>query len=171
MLFSRLVDLVDTIGDGGNSAEIFERWSLAVPKTLGPALFRLLFPEHDVGRRFPPESRLANLLARILRISSLSGYRTSGDGCLGSVVAIALATRPDPRGSGPTLSRVDELLGELAALSPWSHHLVRRKADRTEAEILSELYVDSTPRSAALITQVSLVAQINLVAKISVDHT
>ncbi|KAF8603783.1 hypothetical protein BDV93DRAFT_544423, partial [Ceratobasidium sp. AG-I] len=156
MLFSRLVELVDAVGDGGNSIELFERWSLAVSKDLGPALFRLLFPEHDVARRFPPESRLANLLARILRTPSLRGYKTSGDGCLGSAVADALAARPDPRAPGPTLGHIDKLLSELAALSPWSHHLIRREANRTEAEIISELYSHCTPRSAALVTQIIL---------------
>lgn len=167
MLFSRLVELVDAVGDGGNSIKLFEHWSLAVPKSLGPSVFRLLFPEHDVARRFPPESRLANLLARILRISSLKGYKSNGDGRLGSAIATALAARPDPHGSGPTLSRVDELLSELAALSPWSHHSIRREASRVEAEILHDLYAGCTPRSAALVTQVSSVAQIKSVADIS----
>ncbi|KAG9125141.1 hypothetical protein FRC07_008805 [Ceratobasidium sp. 392] len=155
--FARFVEFVNAVGQGKDSRLLLERWSQGVPKSLGPALFRLLFPELDVARRFSfSEPRLAKALAGILRTPSLgsSVYDIEG-GCLGSSVAAMLATRRG-QGPGPTLRQVDELLSDLAALSPWSHHSVRARRRRTEVDILGELYRSAEPRAAALLTQLIL---------------
>ncbi|KAG9097935.1 hypothetical protein FS749_005081, partial [Ceratobasidium sp. UAMH 11750] len=150
--FARFVELVDAVGQGGDAHRLFERWSLGVPKSLGPTLFRLLFPELDVARRFSfSESRLARVLGSILRIPSLKS-RAHENECLGTSVAALLATRRDS-GSSLTLRRVDELLSELAAISPWSHHSIRAMQKRSEGEILAELYAGVGPLTAALLTQ------------------
>ncbi|KAG8745643.1 hypothetical protein FRC10_007340 [Ceratobasidium sp. 414] len=152
--FARFVEFVDAVSQGRDSRLLFERWTPGVPKSLGPTLFRLLFPELDIARRFSfSEPRLARALGSILRIPDLKSHDTRENGCLGSSVATLLATRRSSSGSGLTLRRVDELLSELAAISPWSHRSVRAMQKRPEGEILAELYADAGPLAAALLTQ------------------
>src|SRR5689334_21867083 len=125
--FARFVEFVDSVAGGKDSRLLFERWVHGVPKSLGPVLFRLLFPELDIARRFSfSEPRLAKVLASVLRIPDFrisEHYRETG--CLGLAVAASLATGSGLDRQGLTLSQVDELLSELAALSPWSHHSIR----------------------------------------------
>ncbi|KAG9104311.1 hypothetical protein FRC06_003819 [Ceratobasidium sp. 370] len=156
--FAQFVEFVEAVSQGRDSRLLFERWAPRVPKSLGPILFRLLFPELDVARRFSfSASRLARVLGGILRIPDLA--TTPEKECLGSSVAALLATRRSSGGSGLTLRRVDELLSELAAISPWSHRSIRAMQKRPERDILAELYADAGPLAAALLTQPSYTAR------------
>ncbi|KAG8692588.1 hypothetical protein FRC09_011098 [Ceratobasidium sp. 395] len=156
--FARFVEFVDTVGQGKDCRLTFERWNQGLPKDLGPAVFRLLFPELDVARRFSfSESRLAKTLATILRTPSLSSFVSNTEsGCLGSSIATVLPARRGPSRPGITLRHVDELLSDLAALSPWSHQSFRARRKRPELDILSELYADAEPQTAAVLTQLIL---------------
>lgn len=91
---------------------ILSRWVAYVRKTFeheaiegsSIAIFRLLFPDMDVNRRYDmQEARLAQHLARIFGVSSNSGGRGSrllrwmadgSSGCLGVEVRVTLAAAP-----------------------------------------------------------------------------
>ncbi|QRV88820.1 ATP-dependent DNA ligase [Ceratobasidium sp. AG-Ba] len=155
--FARFVQLVDAVASANDSRLVFEKWTQEIPRSLGPALFRLLFPELDVARRFSfSEPRLAKAIAVTLRIPCIQVPVSSRDTCLGSAVSAALAGCPSPGRQEPTLGQVDELLSELAALSPWSHHSIRTIQKRSEMNILKDLYSGASPSAGALLTQLIL---------------
>ncbi|KAH7100306.1 hypothetical protein BKA62DRAFT_800909 [Auriculariales sp. MPI-PUGE-AT-0066] len=167
---------------GPNKAHtLLERWIRSVQQhqdvtglqKLGPgnalSFFRLLFPEDDRRRYGIQESTLAELLADTLSVSPLGrgaslrnwAHRDFGKtGCLGHGLQKLLQPMRTKTNSQEQLSLkdVDNLLSELAMLSPFSQLdiLVPSKPTRTRKEIVRHLYRNLSPSEAAVVTQVIL---------------
>ncbi|KZW03301.1 hypothetical protein EXIGLDRAFT_828657 [Exidia glandulosa HHB12029] len=134
------------------------------------AFFRLLFPEDDRRRYSMQETALAQCLVDVLAIPSSgrgAGLVGWGDwsraqakaGCLGLELEAVLQpsfSRLD--GDGLTLRQVDNMLTELAALSPFSQVLAAPLAAprRSRKVIMRDLFIKLTPYEAAVVTQVIL---------------
>ncbi|KDQ19564.1 hypothetical protein BOTBODRAFT_28144 [Botryobasidium botryosum FD-172 SS1] len=144
------------------------------PKT-GVILFRLLFPEEDVRRKYDiQEARLAKLLPEVLGVtadglgargSRLVNWAGGGSlmarsvsGCLGHEVEhIMESTVTPPESNVPTLEEVDSLLDELASHSAYSKSSQdSSKPRRSKKAILRDLYRHLSPWGAACMTQIIL---------------
>lgn len=120
----------------------------------GRILFRLLFPETDIKRRYGlKEHTLTPLLSSILGVDFKSTSH-----CLGQDVYNALTKCPSTstsRTRNISLHRVDELLTELAARCIWSSECVKKKRSRrTKEDILRDLLCGIPAESVAFLTQV-----------------
>ncbi|KAG8965975.1 hypothetical protein FRC03_012710 [Tulasnella sp. 419] len=184
VLFSQFQSLVQAIADiepkptgqskpaSNDTAGVFRRWitslgSSSTPRT-GLIVFRLLFPESDNRRRYDlKETRLAKHLATCLEVPTNEGTRghrlknwteDGSSGCLGDEVRRVMMLSPlvTPVRS-ISLSRVDELLDELALHSPFSE--LRNSSNhqpRPQMAIISDLYSTLNPSGAAVMTQIIL---------------
>ncbi|EGG05477.1 uncharacterized protein MELLADRAFT_107575 [Melampsora larici-populina 98AG31] len=148
-----------------------------LPPRTGAILFRLLFPDKDIRRKYNlQETKLGQHLAHVLKVANQkqaegllrwnqttvnqNGVNVGKDGCLGLEVGKILRktfnTREEPYSL--CLSDVDRLLDELAAKSVWSNlkDCESRKPPRNARLILQDLYDTLSPRQAAYMTQIIL---------------
>ncbi|THU99167.1 DNA ligase/mRNA capping enzyme, partial [Dendrothele bispora CBS 962.96] len=155
--------------------EVFRNWKEALYAKFSPLppgttriIFRLLFPEADTRRRYHmQETGLSLEIMKCFGVNDarLTNWSKDGhSGCLGQEVKNVLEdTLSDSDGwvCNLSLQDVDELLDELASLSPWSHssldtrHSHQRKR-RSRQEILKSLYRPLAPLDAAVVTQIIL---------------
>ncbi|KAJ2919477.1 hypothetical protein MD484_g929, partial [Candolleomyces efflorescens] len=160
--------------DGYPALQIFERWLNALHQKFDPlaegttaAVFRLIFPEEDTKRKYDmQETRLVDILATCHGLESRNFTqwdRLEGSGCLGQEVRTALehVNSNDASYIGPlTITRVDELLSELAALSPFSDASIRdrfpKHTRRNRIEVIRNLYCAMSPEDASYLTQIIL---------------
>ncbi|TIC42210.1 DNA ligase/mRNA capping enzyme [Wallemia mellicola] len=120
----------------------------------GKIIFRLIFPEMDMKRRYGvKEHTLVPLLSSILGVDiPLTSH------CLGIAAYNALSKVPSSsKRTCLSLHRIDELLNELAAKCIWSSDCVKvNKSRRTKDDILRDLFSGLTPESVAFTVQVIL---------------
>ncbi|EIW58323.1 uncharacterized protein TRAVEDRAFT_124375 [Trametes versicolor FP-101664 SS1] len=154
----------------------FKRWLGALRERYAPLpagmttiVFRLLFPEEDVRRKYGlQEIRMAQYLTKILGVSTAAGGRGErlrkwkGEdalGCLGNEVERVMDGRSIASVSSISLCRVDSLLSELAGKCAYSAEVYREgthMSRRSREAILSELYTSLTPAKSAVMTQIIL---------------
>lgn len=159
----------------------FEDWisnlMLPIPPRTGAILFRLLFPEKDIRRKYNlQETKLGQHLAHVLKVSNMKqadgllrwnqavinedGVNVGKDGCLGSEVAKILQNtfHYGEETYSLRLNDVDRLLDELASKSVWSNLKDRetRERPRHARQILEDLFDTLSPRQAAYMTQIIL---------------
>ncbi|KAL0953402.1 hypothetical protein HGRIS_004641 [Hohenbuehelia grisea] len=150
--------------------ELRRRFGVPPPGTTA-AVFRLLFPEDDVHRKYGmQEHRLLRSLADCLGldVSSLAKWATpAGDattspsGCLGIEVRKLLEcghSNPEEI-SSLSILKVDELLNELAAGCAFSDPTIRTGVHyprRRTVVILRDLYRNLPPTDAGFMTQIIL---------------
>ncbi|KAH9818899.1 ATP dependent DNA ligase domain-containing protein [Melampsora americana] len=148
-----------------------------IPDRTGSILFRLIFPEKDIRRKYNlQETKLAQHLVNVFKVSNQKqaerllkwnqtminqdGLNVGQDGCLGLEVNKLLQTLFDSREEtyALSLSDVDRLLDELAAKSVWSNlkDSKVRKPPRNARLILHDLFDTLSPRQAAYMTQIIL---------------
>ncbi|KAH9462629.1 hypothetical protein MJO28_002604 [Puccinia striiformis f. sp. tritici] len=164
------------------AASDFQNWAHQfkwnqIPKQTGKIIFRLLFPDQDIRRKYGlQETRLGSYLGMIFAVSTKSGHRgeplvkwdsvqedeqgieRGKPGCLGLELQKIIQDLPRDDTESPTLAVVDRLLDELAVLSNWSNigkHPFR-KPYRRPTFILQDLYQSLSPREAAYMTQIIL---------------
>ncbi|KZT18333.1 DNA ligase/mRNA capping enzyme [Neolentinus lepideus HHB14362 ss-1] len=152
--------------------EIFRHWVAQlkaghghVPAGATSVVFRLLFPEEDVCRKYElQETKLAQYLVKIFASAPTSAKQRlihwnseSSKGCLGIVVK---DTQDEDAVPQPTLKDLDALLSELASTSAYSARSNRsnqpKSRRRPRFEILSSIYSRLTPSAASFITQIIL---------------
>ncbi|KAI0051858.1 hypothetical protein FA95DRAFT_1533769 [Auriscalpium vulgare] len=144
-----------------------------LPSDTAGIILNLLFPEHDIERKFQfKEQTLGLTLSKALAVSTAPGHRghvlkswnkETAMGCFGAEVHLILR---DTKGesqdaTGPTLRQINDLLTELASRCAWSDQSVRSIATlgphpRSREAILRELYSSLRPLEAAFITQIIL---------------
>ncbi|KAI0831933.1 hypothetical protein BC628DRAFT_1350625 [Trametes gibbosa] len=152
----------------------FKRWAGALheryvlPSRGTATIFRLLFPEEDVRRKYGmQETRLAQYLTKILGVSSTSHLRgqrlrkwkgEDASGCLGNEVETVMAGSSSIYGSCISMTRLDSLLAELAGTCAFSADATRYVSTtrRSKEVILAELYATLTPSECAVVTQIIL---------------
>ncbi|KAI9062683.1 hypothetical protein FKP32DRAFT_1652628 [Trametes sanguinea] len=154
----------------------FKRWLTALRESYAPlpagttaAVFRLLFPEEDVHRKYGmQEARLAEYIAKIIGVSSSSHGRGErlrnwkGEdmlGCLGYEVETVMAGSSTAHTSKLSLQAVDALLSELAATCAFSADAVRKPKEgfrRSREAIMSDIYSSLTPFECSVVTQIIL---------------
>ncbi|KAF8625598.1 hypothetical protein AX15_005289 [Amanita polypyramis BW_CC] len=153
--------------------QVFYHWLEELRRrfTLSPGttrtIFRLLFPEEDVRRKYGmQEKRLCFHLAQCLGVPNDELLRWStrdGSGCLGQEVQRVLSTRSntvnyqDP--VGPlSISDVDSLLDELALASEYPAAALHFKtpAPRNRHIVLRHLYCSLSPFDSSYVTQIIL---------------
>ncbi|KAA1470337.1 hypothetical protein DENSPDRAFT_797606 [Dentipellis sp. KUC8613] len=157
---------------------IFEDWIAqlqqlypSAPPGMGSVIFRLLFPEEDIQRRYQlQEKLLGRTLCIVLNKSNESIYGHTLKtwnaehtlGCLGDAVRRVLqCTAQNNDKIGPlSVFEIDSLLTELASLCAFSDVSVRQlpvaTAPRSRADILRTLYNGLPPLDAAFLTQIIL---------------
>ncbi|KAA1122412.1 hypothetical protein PGTUg99_037495 [Puccinia graminis f. sp. tritici] len=171
-----------TYDSADKAAKDFETWinhlSWPVPKHTGKILFRLLFPDHDVRRKYDiREKKLAGFFRMIFHVSTGPGQRgemlklwdsatedqdgiqTGKAGCLGLELQKILEDVQVGQTGSLKLSVVDRLLEELAARSKWSnlgYHIPQDHSHRSATAILYDLYAPLSPRESAYMTQIIL---------------
>ena len=159
----------------------FKRWVSALRERYSPLppdttaiVFRLLFPEEDVKRKYDlKEPRLAKYLVKILGVSSethgrgerLKNWKEEDSmGCLGDEVRTVMLGTAHSQNSttAMTIAQVDALLTELAAKSAWSASGVHASSAtagsprRSRQAILTALYHGLSPHEGAVVTQIIL---------------
>ncbi|KAI9618950.1 hypothetical protein H4Q26_012207 [Puccinia striiformis f. sp. tritici PST-130] len=171
-----------TYDTSNKAASDFQNWVHQfkwnqIPKQTGKIIFRLLFPDQDIRRKYGlQESRLGSYLGMIFAVSTKSGHRgeplvkwdsvqedeqgieRGKPGCLGLELQKIIQDLPRDDTESPTLAVVDRLLDELAVLSNWSNigkHPFR-KPYRRPTFIFQDLYQSLSPREAAYMTQIIL---------------
>ncbi|RPD64481.1 hypothetical protein L226DRAFT_545021 [Lentinus tigrinus ALCF2SS1-7] len=150
-----------------------ERYSPLPPDTTA-IVFRLLFPDEDVKRKYGlQETRLAQHLVKILGVSSATQCRgerlrnwqqEDTMGCLGDEVKDVMLGTAHSQAStvAVTIAQVDALLTELAAKSAYSHSAVHASFSATNSPrrsreaILTTLYHSLSPNECAVVTQIIL---------------
>ncbi|KZT07561.1 uncharacterized protein LAESUDRAFT_115651 [Laetiporus sulphureus 93-53] len=155
-------------------AELHRRYAPLPPGTAA-IVFRLLFPEEDVRRKYGlQETRLAQSISKVLGISKNTGARGNGlvnwdgdnsIGCLGLEVQKILEESSTITEGTLSIAKVDALLSELAATCAFSSPSVRRPhssvADssalpRPKSNVLRALYTALSPVEAGVVTQIIL---------------
>ncbi|OSD05314.1 hypothetical protein PYCCODRAFT_1385066 [Trametes coccinea BRFM310] len=154
----------------------FKRWLTTLRERYTPlppgttaTIFRLLFPEEDVHRKYGmQEARLAEYIAKIIGVSSASHGRGErlrkwkGEdslGCLGYEVETVMASSSTAYTGTLSLGAVDVLLSELAAACAFSADAVRQSRSgsrRSREAIISEIYTSLAPFECSVVTQVIL---------------
>ncbi|KAH8093745.1 hypothetical protein BXZ70DRAFT_949037 [Cristinia sonorae] len=131
-------------------------------------IFRLLFPEEDVVRKYGmQETTLARYLADILRVSTSSDGRgqnlvnwnaATATGCLGSEVETVMQLGEHDRDSSVTVHEIDRLLTELAATCAYSSAYIRSAVaePRSKREVLIILFCSLSSDEAAFLVQIIL---------------
>ncbi|TFY72020.1 hypothetical protein EVG20_g1000 [Dentipellis fragilis] len=158
---------------------IFEDWIVqlqqlypSISPGTGSAIFRLLFPEEDIQRKYQlQEKLLGRTLCTVFDKSKESIYAHTLKnwnaehtlGCLGDEVRRVLecTTQNNDEEVGPlSIFEIDALLTELASLCAFSDASVRQlpvaTAPRSRADILRALYNGLPPLDAAFLTQIIL---------------
>ncbi|KAK0202881.1 hypothetical protein DFS33DRAFT_1385236 [Desarmillaria ectypa] len=130
-------------------------------------IFRLLFPEEDVRRKYDmQEKRLAQALGNALATSDprlLKWDQVGASGCLGAEVRHVMdqiSTIDPEQPSRLTIDEADMFLDELAALSAYSDSSVRSKypsaVRRKRNHIIREVYSTLSAVDASFLTQIIL---------------
>ncbi|KAI5825154.1 DNA ligase/mRNA capping enzyme [Schizophyllum commune Tattone D] len=129
-------------------------------------IFCLLFPELDTYRKYHlKEAKLAQAVVQAVSSSHtcLNDWKESGSsGCLGREITEALELKSTnlEEASRLTVHDIDDLLDELASLSPNSdasiHTKYPRDMRRTRQEILSALFRRLNPSDAGILAQIIL---------------
>ncbi|KAK0446631.1 hypothetical protein EV421DRAFT_1901481 [Armillaria borealis] len=130
-------------------------------------IFRLLFPEEDVRRKYDmQEKRLAQALGDALATSDPRLFKWDQDGasgCLGAEVRHVMektSTIDPERPSRLTIDEADKFLDELAAISAYSDSSVRSKYPskmrRRRNHIIREAYSTLSAVDASFFTQIIL---------------
>ncbi|SJL03675.1 uncharacterized protein ARMOST_07032 [Armillaria ostoyae] len=130
-------------------------------------IFRLLFPEEDVRRKYDmQEKRLAQALGDALATSDPRLFKWDQDGasgCLGAEVRHVMektSTIDPERPSRLTIDQADKFLDELAAISAYSDSSVRSKYPskmrRRRNHIIREAYSTLSAVDASFFTQIIL---------------
>ncbi|KAK0488845.1 hypothetical protein IW261DRAFT_376205 [Armillaria novae-zelandiae] len=127
-------------------------------------IFRLLFPEEDVRRKYDmQEKRLAQALGDALATSDPRLFKWDQDGasgCLGAEVRHVMkkiCTIDQEQPSRLTINEADKFLDELAAISAYSDSSVRSKYPRrTRSHIIREVYSTLSAVDASFFTQIIL---------------
>ncbi|KAL1752772.1 hypothetical protein FB107DRAFT_292876 [Schizophyllum commune] len=128
-------------------------------------IFCLLFPELDTYRKYHlKEAKLAQAVAQVISSSHtcLDDWKESGSsGCLGREITKALEQKSTANeASRLSIHDIDDLLDELASLSPNSdasiHTKYPRDMRRTRQEILRALFRRLNPSDAGILAQIIL---------------
>ncbi|KAK0218025.1 hypothetical protein IW262DRAFT_1463334 [Armillaria fumosa] len=127
-------------------------------------IFRLLFPEEDVRRKYDiQEKRLAQALGDALATSDPRLFKWDQDGasgCLGAEARHVMektSTIDPEQPSRLTIDEADKFLDELAAISAYSDSSVRSKYPRrTRSHIIREAYSTLSAVDASFFTQIIL---------------
>ncbi|KAI4517642.1 DNA ligase/mRNA capping enzyme, partial [Schizophyllum commune Loenen D] len=127
-------------------------------------IFCLLFPELDTYRKYHlKEAKLAQAVVQAVSSSHtcLNDWKESGSsGCLGREITEALELKSTASTLRLTVHDIDDLLDELASLSPNSdasiHTKYPRDMRRTRQEILSALFRRLNPSDAGILAQIIL---------------
>ncbi|KAK0188852.1 hypothetical protein F5146DRAFT_1140422 [Armillaria mellea] len=127
-------------------------------------IFRLLFPEEDVRRKYDmQEKRLAQALGDALATSDPRLFNWDQDGasgCLGAEVRHVMektSTIDPEQPSRLTIDEADKFLDELAAISAYSNSSVRSKYPRRRrSHIIREVYSTLSAVDASFFTQIIL---------------
>ncbi|CCM02607.1 uncharacterized protein FIBRA_04710 [Fibroporia radiculosa] len=145
-----------------------------LPVGMTGVLFRLLFPDQDVRRKYGlQETTLSRQLAEVFAVSTrldgrghnLIAWKDEATaGCLGMEVQKVLSEiTPDAQDMEGTLSmvEVDNLLTELALTCAFSgpsvqNFIARAAPSRSKFSILRALYTRLSPVEASIITQIIL---------------
>ncbi|PLW58699.1 hypothetical protein PCANC_00264 [Puccinia coronata f. sp. avenae] len=160
------------------AAEEFLKWAdnlrWPVPRNTGKTLFRLLFPDHDVRRKYDlQEPKLAKQLSWIhdapgkgrelllnwkSTTEDQNGIETGKAGCLGLELESIRNEMDIGNPRSLKLSDLDLLLDELALSSRWSNIGTHsfRKPYRRPSTVLRDIYARVSPRESAYITQIIL---------------
>ncbi|KIM90611.1 hypothetical protein PILCRDRAFT_1874 [Piloderma croceum F 1598] len=150
-------------------SELQSRYS-PLPRGATAAVFLLLFPEEDTRRKYDmQETRLAQELAKCFGLTmggrGESLRRWDGEatlGCLGTEVMRVLdeaSSDMDDQTSPLTIAEVDALLDELASMSAFTDHSLRKHrsaAPRKRQAILSDLFKSMPALDASFLTQIIL---------------
>ena len=186
LLFDRLSSIKPKQPGGQPSTskspiEIFRHWLSALDKPThyhGLLLFRLIFPQFDIRRRYGlKESLLARELPKALSFSTRSldhwnkkisldtseyiDAKKSRAGCLGNTLEAILKTRR-VNSASPSLplELLDALLDELASHCEYSctaiHSNASTKPRRTRKTILAALFEPLGAREASYLVQIIL---------------
>ncbi|KAK0501203.1 hypothetical protein EDD18DRAFT_1347295 [Armillaria luteobubalina] len=134
------------------------------PKGTTATIFRLLFPEEDVRRKYDmQEKRLAQALRDALATSDPRLFKWDQDGasgCLGAEVRHVMektSTIDPEQPSRLTIDEADKFLDEMAAISAYSDSSVRSKYPRrTRSHIIREAYSTLSAVDASFFTQIIL---------------
>ncbi|KAI0313273.1 hypothetical protein OF83DRAFT_1142144 [Amylostereum chailletii] len=136
-------------------------------------IFRFLFPEQDVARKYGlQETMLGRHLSSIFVISTAAGHRgaflkhwkdEAATGCLGSELRAVLSdvsSESQGRIGQLTIHEVNDFLTELAALNAFSSRSVRSSfhnaPKRTQRAILSDLFLSLPVTDAGFLAQIIL---------------
>ncbi|KAG7443683.1 uncharacterized protein BT62DRAFT_325260 [Guyanagaster necrorhizus] len=130
-------------------------------------VFRLLFPDEDVRRKYDmQEKQLAQALRDALATSNprlLKWDQDGASGCLGAEVRQVMdqtSTIDPEEPSRLTIDEADMFLDELAAISVYSHDSVRSKYPsairRKRNHIIREIYSTLSAVDASFLTQIIL---------------
>lgn len=188
LLFER-ISQIKPVGKGqtdataaSQSLHVFKQWLLALSDAStrdGIVLFRLIFPEHDISRRYGlKETLLARELPKALSFSSnaLACWRDPSDanvmhedidvtkrksGCFGHHLEAVLDPGKDfSMENAPSLDihSLDILLNELASHCEYSCDEVRaaHPARRSRSNILLDLFSPLSARESAYLVQIIL---------------
>ncbi|TFK51622.1 DNA ligase/mRNA capping enzyme [Heliocybe sulcata] len=159
--------------------EIFRRWVAELTDDQGRApanatavVFRSLFPEEDVCRKYElQESRLAQYLIKIFasapraardRLANWDAQSTKG--CLGTVIEDVMQSMSDTQDFAQqdqiSLQDLDTFLTELASTSAYSSSAIRanhpKSHRRPRLDMLTSIYSCLTPSAASFVTQIIL---------------
>ncbi|KAF8343411.1 hypothetical protein F5887DRAFT_1062181 [Amanita rubescens] len=159
--------------------ELRRRFTL-LPAGTTRSVFRLLFPEEDVQRKYGMQEKLlCTHLAQCtsVPIEELRRWDVEGfSGCLGQEFQKALLTRSSTEDqsieSPLSISDVDNLLDELASTSEYSAFSLRSNnpTPRTPQTILRQLYRSLSPSDASFVTQIILKDLRPLLYPLPSDH-
>ncbi|KAF8325927.1 hypothetical protein F5887DRAFT_1065164 [Amanita rubescens] len=156
--------------------ELRRRFTL-LPAGTTRSVFRLLFPEEDVQRKYGMQEKLlCTHLAQCtsVPIEELRRWDVEGfSGCLGQEFQKALLTRSSTSIESPlSISDVDNLLDELASTSEYSAFSLRSNnpTPRTPQTILRQLYRSLSPSDASFVTQIILKDLRPLLYPLPSDH-
>ncbi|KAI0955281.1 hypothetical protein AcW1_006907 [Taiwanofungus camphoratus] len=147
------------------------RLYVPLPPDTTAIVFRLLFPDEDVRRKYGmKETRLARHLAEIYAVSTSANGRgerllkwkgEDTPGCLGLEVRNILEANITVNENIMSIAQVDALLTELASTCAFSASAVRHSSSGKDANrpahiILRDLYTPLTPDEACIVTQIIL---------------
>ncbi|GBE86340.1 predicted protein [Sparassis crispa] len=155
----------------------FQNWVAELRRRYAPlpygttaVVFRLLFPEEDVRRKYGmQETRLGLHLSNVLALSNITHGRgrrlmhwnsQGALGCLGVEVRDIMSESSAVTESSISITEVDALLTELATTCAFSASTVRQSSTSSppgsRESILRALYTAVTPGEASVLTQIIL---------------
>lgn len=144
-----------------------------IPETTFLSILRLLLPEEDVRRKYHlQEFSIIKLLPDCLAIPDtlFKDWRAVEDDGVTCYEALGLKleeiltkdnrSTAEPSSCHLSIQEVDDLLSELASMSPYSHESFRTTStsnlSKNREGVLKKLYRPLTPRGACFVTQIIL---------------